>query len=136
MTVGSLHTTMTYRPWTIPIPVIMPAPGESPPYMSSAASGATSRNGDPSIQQGIHAVARQQLAAVHVALPGFLRTALCRRGQTLTQFGNQVLLLNCVLEKTGVRGIDAAGQSLHISSFLVSTGEARRERLWISGLVR
>ena len=77
----------------------------------------------PLVQQGLDAVARQQLAAVHVALPRFLRTALCRRGQTLTQLGNQILLLGCVLEKAGIRGIDAAGQSLHISSFLASVGE-------------
>ena len=49
---------------------MMPAAGHSSPYMPRAASGDSSRNGEPGSSSVLHAVAGQQLAAALVALAG------------------------------------------------------------------
>src|SRR4051794_746609 len=46
-TVASLATTTTSRPATRPTPVTIPAPGAAPSYRPWAASGESSRNGEP-----------------------------------------------------------------------------------------
>ena len=43
----SLHTTMHSRPSMRPMPVISPAPWMASSYMPLAASGESSRNGEP-----------------------------------------------------------------------------------------
>ena len=44
---ASLATMTHSRPDTLPMPVMIPAPGDSSSYMPVAASGDSSRNGDP-----------------------------------------------------------------------------------------
>ena len=46
LTVASFATTSTSRPWTRPTPVTTPAPGAAPSYISYAASGDSSTNGE------------------------------------------------------------------------------------------
>ena len=71
------------------MPAIIPAPGHSSSYMPSAASGANSRNGTAGVEQAVHPVARQQLAAADVALAGAFRTAERRGGQLGAQLVDQ-----------------------------------------------
>ena len=55
--------------------VMMLAAGTSPPYMPYAASGDSSSNGAPGIDQRVDAIARQELAARKVPLPRLLAAA-------------------------------------------------------------
>ena len=75
MTVASLATTTTSRPWTRTIPPITPAPGAASSYMPPAASPAQLEEGAAGIGQPLDPLARQQLAALDVASPRLLATA-------------------------------------------------------------
>jgi hypothetical protein len=85
--VESLHTTITSRPMTRPMPVMMPAEWIASSYMPWAASAPISRNGAPGIEEPHHAFARQQLARGEMALARLGRSALGDRGAALLQFG-------------------------------------------------
>ena len=89
MTVASLATIMHSRPDTRPMPVMMPAAGQSSSYIPSAASGATSRNGCR-VEQTVDPVARQQLAALDVPGAGALGSAERRFGQLGAQLLDEV----------------------------------------------
>ena len=67
------------------MPAIIPAPGHSSSYMPSAASGASSSKRAAGVEQAVHPVARQQLAAADVALAGAFRTAQRGGGQLRAQ---------------------------------------------------
>ena len=59
--------------------------------MPYAASGLSSRNGLPGVEQPVDPVAHQQLAAVGVLAPGRLAAALPGDGQPLAQLVHQLL---------------------------------------------
>ena len=71
------------------MPVTSPAPGASPSYMSHAASGDSSRNGEPGIEQRVDALANRQLALLAVAFEVARAAALARRGHALAQLGDE-----------------------------------------------
>ena len=72
---ASLATISTSRPETRPMPVTSPAPGASSSYMSQAASGDSSRNGEPGSSSRLDALADRQLALLAVALEVALAAA-------------------------------------------------------------
>ena len=67
------------------MPVTRPAPGASPSYSSQAASGATSRKGEPGSSSRVDPLADRQLALRAVALVRLRPAALARRGQPRAQ---------------------------------------------------
>ena len=70
----------------------MPAPGASPSYRPWAASGESSRNGAPGVEQPVDALARQQLAAARVARAGLLAAAGAHALELRAQVGDQRLV--------------------------------------------
>src|SRR6478672_9447389 len=104
--------TSTWRPCTSPMPAMTPAPGESPSYIPSAASGAISRKGLPSssswsIRSG------QQFAAGHMAFAGLFRTAERGDGEAFLQLPGQPELRLAVRGEVRAARVHLAGDCLH-----------------------
>ena len=78
LTVASLATMSTSRPETRPMPVTMPAPGASSSYMPQAASGESSRNGEPGSMQPFDPLSDRKLSLLAVTLEVLLAAALAR----------------------------------------------------------
>ena len=75
------------------MPAMMPAPGHSSSYMPSAASGRHFEQRAAGIEQPVHPVARQQLAAADVALAGLGRPAERGSGHLLAQLRDELQML-------------------------------------------
>ncbi len=84
--VESLHTIMHSRPSTRPMPVIRPAPWMASSYMPLAASGDSSRNGEPGSIRFITRSRGSSLPRADMALARARRPACCRLGAARLQF--------------------------------------------------
>ena len=69
----------------MPMPVTIPAAGESSPYMPSAASAESSRKAEPGIDQPFDALARGELVALAMLRDRLRAAAGANRDQTLAQ---------------------------------------------------
>ena len=92
---------------------MIPAPGASPSYMPSAASGDELEERAARVEQRVDPVARQQLAALDVPLPGALTPAEGHPLQLGGQVGGQFGVRGGVAG--GAVGVDRRGSGQHRS---------------------
>ena len=113
MTVASLATISTSRPDTRPMPVTMPAAGASSSYMPVAASGESSRKGEPRRAAGRCARAPAAFPARGGAARYFAPAALAGAGGALAKLGDELLHAIAIGLEEGVGRVDAGWQDVH-----------------------
>ena len=130
LTVASLATIATSRPPTTPMPVTIPADGASPSYMSQAASGDSSRNGEPGSTRRSMRSRASSLPRAGVAGHRLVAAAALDAGQPLAQLGHErEVRLAIGVERGGPRGFGEDGHRRPLASGIraVSSAAGREE---------